>query len=102
MKQWAIWRKRGSEVAHIPTAKHEDTISRTAIDAATVGVVVTSTVDPIIRTREGFRLLGISKSTGYNHIRQGLLPPLVRVGPRCTGWRRSVLQNYIDNLPTKK
>lgn len=51
--------------------------------------------DPIIRPRDAMRMLGIKNTALYQWVKQGLLPPPIKLGPRASGWRKSTLDAYI-------
>lgn len=38
---------------------------------------------------------GIGRSTIFDHVRDGLLPPSVRLGPRATGWPAGELERIF-------
>lgn len=39
----------------------------------------------ILRPRTFFARLGVSRSAGYSAIKDGLLPPPIKIGPRASG-----------------
>lgn len=51
--------------------------------------------DPIIRPRQARRLLGIGNTTLYKLVKDGALPAPMKISPRASGWRKSVLDAYI-------
>lgn len=51
--------------------------------------------DPIIRPRQARRLLGIGNTTLYKLVKDGQLAPPIRISPRASGWRKSVLDAYV-------
>ena len=50
----------------------------------------------LIRPNELADLLSISIPTLYRMINNGELPPKVRVGKRAVGWRRSQIEDWMD------
>lgn len=54
-------------------------------------------IDPLIRAPEVLAALGdISRSTLYKMVRQGVFPAPRRLGPRCSVWKASEVQAFID------
>ena len=51
----------------------------------------------LIRLREAYRLLDVSDWKGNQLVRQGRLPGLVVLGPRCKRVRRSELIRWLEN-----
>ena len=56
----------------------------------------------IIRPKEGMARLGIGHSKYYADIKKGILPPLVRLGPRCVGHVEDELDSHIDRLKAER
>ena len=50
-----------------------------------------------LRKREVLRLTGLSNSTFYNRIKDGVIPPGVPMGPRLKGWPASEINAYIQS-----
>ncbi|MDR8390764.1 AlpA family phage regulatory protein [Aliifodinibius sp. S!AR15-10] len=50
----------------------------------------------LIRPNELADLLSISIPTLYRMINNGELPPKVRIGKRAVGWRRSQIEDWMD------
>ncbi|WP_430886864.1 helix-turn-helix transcriptional regulator [Guyparkeria hydrothermalis] len=50
----------------------------------------------ILRPREAWQYLGISRSSLYRYVDTGLLPKPIRLGPQTTGWRLSTLEAFLD------
>jgi prophage regulatory protein len=50
----------------------------------------------IVRPSDAAKLLGISKSSLYRFIKEGLLPRPIKVGKRASGWRFSTLNDYLQ------
>ena len=48
-----------------------------------------------IRPAELQQLYGISKSTAYRMMNNGLFPNLVSLSPRCKGWKKSDLDAHF-------
>lgn len=44
------------------------------------------TAPRFLRRRAVTELYGLGRSTIFDHVRSGLLPPSVSLGPRATGW----------------
>jgi len=42
------------------------------------------------------RTFGISKTTLWNRVNEGLLPPSIQLGPRCVGWLESEAQTVLN------
>lgn len=51
--------------------------------------------DPIIRPRQARRLLGIGNTTLYKLVKDGKLPPPIKITERASGWRKSVLDAFL-------
>ena len=49
----------------------------------------------IIRPREAAEYLGIGRSTLYRYVNEGVLPRPIKIGPQVTGWRLSVLDDFL-------
>lgn len=64
------------------------------------------TVPRIVRKPEVLKTLGISKSTLFNRIQAGLLPPSINLGGRACGWLeteiQAVLSAFISNHETSE
>ena len=50
----------------------------------------------IIRPKELAELLSISIPTLYRMINNGELPPKVQIGKRAVGWRRSQIEDWME------
>lgn len=50
----------------------------------------------LIRPNQLADLLSISIPTLYRMISNGELPPKVRIGKRAVGWRRSQIEEWMD------
>lgn len=48
------------------------------------------------RAKEGAKLLCIGESTYWKWVKDGRLPPGIKIGPRVTVWKRSDLLALID------
>ena len=53
--------------------------------------------ETLLRKREVLRLTGLSNSTFYNRIKEGVLKPGVPIGPRIKGWPASEIDAYIQS-----
>lgn len=49
----------------------------------------------LLRPREAFALLGIGKTKGYELLKQGRIPGVVKFGERTTRVRSSVLRRFL-------
>ncbi|HKD60573.1 MAG TPA: AlpA family phage regulatory protein [Terracidiphilus sp.] len=49
----------------------------------------------IVRTRQAFKMLGISVPTGYRWIAEGRLPRLLKLGSNSSGFLASDLRQFI-------
>jgi len=48
-----------------------------------------------IRPSELQSRYGIAKSTGYAWLREGRFPPIFKLGPRLSAWKRSDLDKFF-------
>lgn len=53
--------------------------------------------EALLRKHEVLRLTGLSNSTFYNRIKDGVIPPGVPMGPRLKGWPASEIDAYIKS-----
>ena len=58
--------------------------------------------DKIIRNPEVIEKYGISKSTLYNRIKEGLMPPSISLGPRAQGFIASEVHTVLDAMCQEK
>ncbi|WP_299310587.1 helix-turn-helix domain-containing protein [uncultured Halomonas sp.] len=57
------------------------------------------TTDPVLTVTQAARWLGVSRSTLWRlHAHYGALPAPMRLSPGRVGYRRSTLENYINQL----
>ena len=56
----------------------------------------------IIRKPEVLDTLGISKSTLFNRIQAGLLPPSINLGGRACGWLETEIQAVLSALVSSR
>lgn len=56
------------------------------------------THDPIVRPKAAMELLGVKRTTLHRLIVSGALPRPVKISQRAVGWRKSVLDAYLDGL----
>lgn len=56
----------------------------------------------IIRKPEVLATLGISKSTLFNRIQAGLLPPSINLGGRACGWLDTEIQAVLSALVSSR
>lgn len=52
----------------------------------------------ILRPKQAMAKLGIGHSKYYDDIKKGVLPPLVRLGPKSVGHVEDDLDAHIDRL----
>lgn len=57
------------------------------------------TITGYIRQRELLKILGVSRITLYQWRRSGVFPAGVRLGPNVLGWRRDLVQEWLDQRP---
>ena len=50
----------------------------------------------ILRRKDVENMVGLSRSTIYKLMNQGLFPKAIRLGPRAVGWRISDIENWIN------
>ena len=50
----------------------------------------------ILRRNEVEVMIGLSKSTIYNLIGQGLFPSQIKLGPRAVGWKVSDIEDRTN------
>ena len=50
----------------------------------------------ILRRKNVEKMVGLSRSTIYKLMNQGLFPKAIRLGPRAVGWRISDIENWIN------
>lgn len=50
----------------------------------------------MLRLKEVLHLTGLSRSTVYNYIGDGIFPAQVKIGYRCVAWNSEHIQNWID------
>lgn len=55
----------------------------------------TNTLPVIIRMRDVLRMVGLSRATIYNRMRQGTFPAAVPLGDVARGWLRSEVEQWI-------
>ena len=58
--------------------------------------------DQILRLRHVLQRVPVSKATLYRWIAEGEFPAPVRLGGNCVGWKRSVINEWIENRPVAK
>ena len=77
-------------------------------DIAALGTKPKSTRKPVVHVHDVtggmLRLPGVlalfpvSKSTWWAGVKEGKFPCPIRIGPRCTAWRRSDIEAFLRNL----
>lgn len=53
-------------------------------------------MDQLIRIREVCRLTGLTRPTLYRLIRRGELDPPIKISERCSAWRVTAVQDFIE------
>lgn len=53
-------------------------------------------IQPFVRQHQLAEALGVSVTTIWNWRRQGYLPEPEPLGPRFVGWRRDVINDWLD------
>jgi len=56
----------------------------------------------ILRLPQVREYTGFPTSTIYDHVRKGLLPSPVKIGPRAVGWLLSDLEKWLEKRMEKK
>jgi predicted DNA-binding transcriptional regulator AlpA len=51
----------------------------------------------LLRKQEVLKRTGLSNSTLYNRIKEGVIKPGVPMGPRLKGWPQSEIAQYIQS-----
>jgi predicted DNA-binding transcriptional regulator AlpA len=55
-------------------------------------------LDPNLRAKDAAGYVGIGTSTFFAWVAQGKMPPGVRLGRRCTVWKRSSLDKALREI----
>lgn len=50
----------------------------------------------MIRLKEVLRITGLSRSTVYNYMSDGVFPAQVKIGYRSVAWREVDIQQWLD------
>jgi prophage regulatory protein len=58
---------------------------------------MTDTPDRILRLKAVLQRTGLSRSTMYRKMQNGTFPQSLQISTRCTGWRESAINEWIDN-----
>jgi prophage regulatory protein len=53
--------------------------------------------ETLLRKSEVLQRIGLSNSTFYNRIKDGVIKPGVPMGPRLRGWPQSEIAQYIQS-----
>ncbi len=53
--------------------------------------------ETLLRKREVLRITGLSNSTFYVRVKEGVIPRGVPIGPRIKGWPASEIDAYIQS-----
>jgi len=51
----------------------------------------------ILRLNEVKHKTGLSRSTIYQHMKSGLFPKSIKIGPRCIGWIEGDIHHWISS-----
>ena len=54
--------------------------------------------ETLLRKREVLRITGLSNSTFYVRVKEGVIPRGVPIGPRIKGWPASEIDAYIQSF----
>jgi len=57
--------------------------------------VKSSTGENLLRIKAAMARTGLTRSTFYNRIRAGAIPPGVPIAPRCKAWPESEIEAYV-------
>ncbi|MYA89547.1 MAG: AlpA family transcriptional regulator [Boseongicola sp. SB0662_bin_57] len=58
------------------------------------------TIDRFHRISAVMEMTGLKRSTLYDHIKKGLFPTPVKLGPRASGWRESDIAKWQAERPS--
>ena len=53
----------------------------------------------VLRLREVFRRVSLSRSTLYRMIDEGRFPKRISLGPRAVGWHKEEIESWIASRP---
>ena len=53
--------------------------------------------ETLLRKREVLRITGLSNSTFYVRVKEGVIPRGVPIGPRIKGWPASEIDAYVQS-----
>jgi len=56
----------------------------------------------ICRPREAVSMLGVSKSTLWRMVKDGIIPPPIKIGRQAVGWRSETLSEFINSRPSAR
>ncbi|MEW9855760.1 helix-turn-helix transcriptional regulator [Novosphingobium sp. M1R2S20] len=56
-----------------------------------------TSTDRILRLKAVLDRTGLSRATLYRKIQGGTFPRQVRIAERCTGWRESAINEWLQN-----
>ncbi len=59
--------------------------------------MTTTSTDRILRLNAVLDRTGLSRATLYRKIQDGTFPRQVRIAERCTGWRESAVNEWMQN-----
>jgi len=57
-------------------------------------------MDRIMRMKELTTLIGLSRPTLYEMMRDGIFPRPIHLGRRAVGWRESVINEWLETRKT--
>ncbi len=53
-------------------------------------------MNKLLRLPQVREYTGLATSTIYDHIKKGLLPAPIHIGPRAVGWKLSDLEKWLE------
>lgn len=59
-------------------------------------------INKILRLPQVREYTGFPTSTIYDHVKKGLLPKPINIGPRAVGWRLSDLDEWLEKCMKEK
>ena len=52
----------------------------------------------VLRTKAVCERIGLSRTTLWRRVRDGLFPPPLRLGGNAVGWREQVVEEWLEGL----
>jgi len=56
----------------------------------------------ICRPNETINMLGVSKSTLWRMVKDGIIPPPIKIGRQAVGWKEKTLIEFINSRPSTR